>query len=263
MAVYKFMTYNLRTDCESDGINSFTNRRQYIAEKLDFYSPDIIGFQEIRPHMYEWLIENLKDYYVVGGGRGRQRDDEAVCIAFKKDKFFLCDLQTFWLSATPDVPGSRYSGDQSGCPRICTWVTLKPRDGAPFRFYNLHTDHIGKYARALACNQVLQKVSENNQRSFMKTFITGDFNASPDEVSVQSMLEYAGTPLVDLTADSGITFHNFGRGLKPDADKTYTIKMDYIFADADTKCNSLTVCRDERDGMYMSDHYPLMVEVEL
>lgn len=261
MATYKIMTYNLRTDCASDGINSFMNRRPFILEKLNFYSPDIIGFQEIRPHMYDWLVENLAEYYVVGGGRGAKRDDEAVCIAFKKDKFTLCDLQTFWLSATPDVPGSRYSGDQSDCPRICSCVTLKPRDGEAFRFYNLHTDHIGKFARALACNQVLQKISENNQRCFMKTFITGDFNASIEEESVKSVLNYSGTKLVDLTADSGITFHNFGRNLK-DPTNPSAIKMDFIFADAETKCNSLTVCRDERDGVYMSDHFPLMVEAE-
>lgn len=257
MPICKIMTCNLRTDCASDGKNSFMNRRPYIAEKLAEYSPDVIGFQEIRPHMYSWLIENLGDYSVVGGGRGADRGDEAVCIAFKKSKFFLCDLETFWLSATPDLPGSRYSGDQSSCPRICTWVTLKPVDGQPFRVYNVHTDHVGKFARVLAANQVLQKLSENNQRAFMKSFITGDFNAQPDDLCITTMTSYAGTPLVDLTADSGLTFHGFGKC------RAEQLKIDYIFADADTKCTKLTVCRDERDGVFISDHYPLMVEAEL
>lgn len=257
MSNYKIMSFNLRTDCAQDGINSFQNRKSFVAERLAVYSPDIIGFQEIQPHMYDWLVGNLDGYYVVGGGRGADRGNEAVCIAFKKDRFYLCDCQTFWLSATPDVPGSRYSGDQSGCPRICTWVTLKPRGGEPFRFYNVHTDHIGSYARVLAANQVLQKISENNQRSRMKTFVTGDFNAEPDDLCVRTMTEYKGTPLVDLSADSGLTFHAFGKEFDRNC------KIDYIFADADTKLLSLTVCRDEADGVYLSDHYPIMAEVEM
>ena len=64
MQTFKIMTCNLRTDCASDGINSFMNRRAFIAERLAAYSPDVIGFQEIRPHMYAWLVENLHDYYV-------------------------------------------------------------------------------------------------------------------------------------------------------------------------------------------------------
>ena len=256
MPTYKIMTCNLRTDCDSDGINSFMNRRPFISEKLAAYSPDIIGFQEIRPHMYSWLVENLADYYVVGGGRGRDRGDEAVCIAFKKSEFFLCDLETFWLSATPDVPGSRYSGDQSVCPRICSVATLKPVGGEPFRVFNVHTDHVGKVARVLAANQLLQKLSELNQHSFMPCFITGDFNAEPDDLCIKTMTSYTGTPLVDLTAESGITFHNFGKMLEDG------IKIDYIFANADINCHSMIICRDMKDGVFISDHYPIMVEVE-
>lgn len=257
MSEYKIMSFNMRTDCSSDGINSFAGRRGFIAEKLAEYSPDIIGCQEVRPHMYDWMIENLSEYYVVGGGRGSDRGDEAVCIAFKKNRFYLCDCQTFWLSATPDLPGSRYSGDQSACPRICTWATLKPRDGKSFRFYNVHTDHVGSVARVLASNQVLQKISENNQRSFMKTFVTGDFNAGPEDLCIKTMKEYKGTPLVDLSEDSGLTFHAFGQRFDEN------IKIDYIFADADTKCTDFKVCRDEREGVYLSDHYPIMATVEL
>ncbi len=258
MQTCKIMTCNLRTDCASDGINSFMNRRAFIAERLAAYSPDVIGFQEIRPHMYAWLVENLPDYYVVGSGRGVDRGDEAVCIAFRKSEFILCDLETFWLSATPDQPGSRYSGDQSPCPRVCTVVTLKPLNGSPFRVFNVHTDHVGKVARVLASNQVLQKLSELNERSPMPAFITGDFNADPDDLCITTMTNYSAVKLIDLTAGSGITFHEFGKRLVSGG-----IKIDYIFAGADTVCRSMTVCRDERDGVFISDHFPLIAEVEL
>ncbi len=254
MNTYKLMTCNLRTQAGCDGINQFTSRKEYAIERLHSYSPDVIGFQEIQPMMYNYLVDALDDYVIVGGGRGEKYDNEAVCIAFKRNKFYLYDCETFWLSATPNKPGSRYTGDQSVCPRICTWVTLKPRDGMPFRFYNVHTDHEGHVARVLASNQVLQKISENNSRAPMKSFITGDFNATPDDLCITTMTSYTGTPLVDLSAESGGTFHAFG--------KREPVKIDYIFADADVKLESLTVCRDKReDGVYISDHYPVMAEV--
>ncbi len=255
MQNYKIMSCNLRCDCESDGINSFTNRRPFILEKLRKYSPDVIGFQEIRPRMYDWLIENFDEYTFVGGGRGRNRDDEAVCVAFRKDKFYLCDAETFWLSATPDIPGSRYTGDQSPCPRICTSVTLKPRGGDPFRFYNVHTDHVGKVARVLASNQVLQKISSDNEKSLMPFFVTGDFNAPPEDLCITTMLGYPAVKLVDLAEESGFTFHGFGQYADP------VNKIDYIFAPADMKHGELVVCCDEKDGVFISDHFPIMVEV--
>ena len=258
MQTCKIMTFNMRTQTTNDGDNQFFLRAPYIKERLDAIKPDVIGMQEVQPVMYERLIADLPDYYIVGGGRGRDRGDEAVCVAFLKERFTLCDLETFWLSATPDQPGSRYSGDQSPCPRVCTVVTLKPLNGSPFRVFNVHTDHVGKVARVLASNQVLQKLSELNERSPMPAFITGDFNADPDDLCITTITNYSAVKLIDLTAGSGITFHEFGKRLVSGG-----IKIDYIFAGADTVCRSMTVCRDERDGVFISDHFPLIAEVEL
>ena len=256
MRTYKIMSCNLRCDSAGDGKNSFTNRKEYALERLTEYAPDVIGFQEIQPRMYDWLIENFSDYSFVGGGRGAKRDDEAVCVAFRRDKFYLCDAETFWLSATPDIPGSRYTGDQSGCPRICTSVMLKPRDGEAFRFYNVHTDHVGHVARVLAANQVLQKISYDNERSPMPFFVTGDFNATPDDLCIKTMLDYPAVKLVDLAEKSGGTFHGFGQYVKDE------YKIDYIFAPADMKLEKLVVCRDmNEDGVFISDHYPIMADV--
>lgn len=254
MSRISIMSFNMRTQTTHDGENQFMNRREFIAERLAEYKPDIIGAQEIQPVMYDWMVDTLDDYYVVGGGRGANYDNEAVCIAFRKSKFVLYDCETFWLSATPNLPGSRYSGDQSECPRICTWVTLKPKDGKPFRVYNVHTDHIGEYARVLAANQVLAKLCENNAKSPMRSFVTGDFNAEPDDLCIRTMLDCKGAPLVDLSAESGGTFHGYG---------TTSVKIDYIFADAGTKCVDFKVLTDKKGNLWLSDHYPIMADVEI
>ena len=251
------MTFNMRTHCETDGVNNFFNRAPFISEWLHRVRPDIIGMQEVKPCMYTRLLADLEDYVIVGGGRGADLGDEAVPIAFRRDAFFLTDLATFWLSAEPHTPGSRYTGDQSGCPRICTSVTLKPVDGEPFRVYNVHTDHVGEYARVLASNQVLQKIDEDNLLSPMPTFITGDFNAYPDTLCIKTIIGYRGGFFTDLTANVGGTFHDFGRREKEE-------KIDYIFAEKGVKCLSCEKLTDHReDGVWLSDHYPVMAEVEL
>ena len=67
----KICSYNLRMDNPVDGINAFSNRAPFVAEKLAQYKPDVIGFQEVRPHMRRWLEENLKDYTIIGTGSSR------------------------------------------------------------------------------------------------------------------------------------------------------------------------------------------------
>jgi endonuclease/exonuclease/phosphatase family metal-dependent hydrolase len=252
------MSFNMRTQVSNDGVNQFLNRKEFIAERLNEIKPDVIGCQEMKPVMYDWLVENLGDYYVVGGGRGINFDDEAVCIAFRKSRFTLFDCETFWLSPTPYKPGSRYSGDQSNCPRICTCVTLKPKDYSKLiRVYNVHTDHVGVSARILASNQVLQKISENNSKLPAKTFITGDFNDTPESLCIKAILDYNNGSLIDLSADSGLTFHGFGKYYDRNS------KIDYIFADAGTNCLSFEVFKDMKGELFLSDHYPIMATVSL
>lgn len=257
MSKIKIMSFNLRTQAACDGINQFINRENFIAEKLGELKPDVIGFQEVQPLMHDWLVGALDDYYVVGGGRGNTYGDEAVSVAFRKTEFKLYDCETFWLSPTPNNPGSTYGGDQSSCPRICTWLTLKPNGGAPFRFYNVHTDHVGVFARVLEANQVLAKISENNSKMPMKTFVTGDFNDTPDSLCIKSMLGSREVPLIDLSADSGLTYHAFGKELDKNC------KIDYIFADKGTECLAFNVYKDSRGELYLSDHYPIMAEIEI
>ena len=41
----KLMTYNIRLDVASDGENAWPNRKEFLANQVLFYDPDIIGFQ--------------------------------------------------------------------------------------------------------------------------------------------------------------------------------------------------------------------------
>ena len=136
----KFVTFNIRCDFGQDGANNFIYRRPLILEKIRQEKPDIIGFQEVLPHVAAWLKENLTEYYIAGCGREKDLTGEAMIIAYRKERFQSVSLETFWLSPTPYVPGSRYPV-QSMCPRTATDVVFEDMEtGKVFRVINTHLD---------------------------------------------------------------------------------------------------------------------------
>lgn len=250
----RVMTFNLRIPAKIDGINQFENREGRILSCIRQYSPDIIGFQEVNDLSRPFLKEALTEYDTVGIGRTVNYTGEGCTIAFKKDLFELVSLDHFMLSSTPEVWGSRYEGsDQSKCPRVYVRVLLKHHDiEEPFYFYDVHTDHEGSLSRCLASMQLVQDIASHDK----KFIITGDFNAQPDDKEIKMITASAVRPVADITKDLGGTFHNFGRLETP-------VKIDYIFIDP---AIGVTLCervKDEPvDGLYVSDHNPVIANLE-
>lgn len=253
----KICTYNLRMENPDDGINVFSNRAPFIKERLAEYAPDVIGFQEVRPHMRRWLEENLPDYTIIGTGRGEDFLDESNVIAYRTDKFLTMALDTFWLSDTPYVPGSRYSTDQSDCPRICTCAVLLLRDTTKrLRVYNTHLDHVGNVARVQGIEAILGRIAMDEQRyPGTQLVLMGDFNAEPDHMVMRAIAMEADN-LVDTTRSIPYTFHNY----EPEKMQA---KIDYIFTNGPWIEESTVAFTDCRDGVYLSDHYPVMTEIIL
>ena len=252
-AKIKVFTFNLRIRTSDDGINKFDNRTGRILECINTYKPDLIGFQEGNAYMRAFLRDNLSDYTVVGCGRDKNYHGESAAIAFKKDAFELISLETFWLSAQPHTPGSRYGGNQSHCPRVCTSAFLKHNDcEKPFWFYNTHLDHQGADARLLGAYQVLQYISDRSE----KFILTGDFNATPDAPEIKVFTEQ-DLGIKDATASLGGTFHSYGRlENRP--------KIDYIFTNGEfDEAESFIVPDEPVEGVYISDHYPVCALIEM
>lgn len=253
----KLATYNLRCNTKHDEINMFDIRKGLILDRIIKESPDIIGFQEMLPPMYEFLKRHLTGYHIVGRSRGADYNDEHVDIAYKIDTIDIFGLDFFWLSPTPYIPGSRYE-EQSICPRITTSGMFKHKDIAtPFRVYNTHLDHVGEQARVLGMTQILNKITADNKLIKLPLFIMGDMNASPDSETIRMACEFKEIPLIDLTANIEGSYHGFG--------KTENVKIDYIFADAETakKPHKVTPWHDCVFGVYLSDHDPISVEFDI
>ena len=253
----KICTYNLRMDTPDDGINAFSNRAAFVAEKIAEYQPDVIGFQEIRPLMRRWLEENLQEYTILGTGSGESFQNECNAIAYRTDKFLTMSMDTFWLSDTPYVPGSRFLTDQSIWPRICTCAVLLLRDSVKrLRVYNTHLDHIGSVSRGQSLEAILNRISDDNARyPNAPVVLMGDFNAQPMDPVIQT-IGRGSEGLEDTTTHIPFTFHNY-------APEKTQLKIDYIYTDAPWDLEKTVALTDVRDGVFLSDHYPVMTEIEV
>lgn len=252
----KVFSFNLRIAAKSDGINYFDCRKERILETIKTHNPDIIGFQEATAEMKRWLRDSLEDYTVVGCGRNADLSGEACAVAYKKDSFTVINFETFWLSATPEVAGTRYGEDQSMCPRVATAIYLKHTEAkTPFLFINTHLDHKGSVARLLGSVQLLQYISKRK----LPTILTGDFNASPDTREISVITENQECGLVDLTQDLGGTFHGFGK-----FEGEGMSKIDYVFSNMKADPAEAFAIEDKGvEGVYISDHYPVCAFIEV
>ena len=263
MSEIRVFSFNIWTDGRADGGASsgnprcFAIRRELIKKNFPAYDADIVGFQETMPAQRQWLIDTFTDYQVCGIGRDRDLQGESNVVMFKKDKFDLVNLDTFWLSDTPYMPGSRFTTDQSDCPRICTCAVLLARDTTKrLRVYNTHLDHVGPVARVQGIEMVLARIASDVQRyPDTPVVLMGDFNEEPGGI-VTRAIDMESDGLVEATRNIPGTFH----GYHPE---TGTVKIDYIYTNACWEEEKTYALTDSRDGIYLSDHYPVMTQITI
>lgn len=248
----RFVTFNLRCDHGQDGNNCFVFRQPLILEAIAENQPDVMCFQEVLPHMARWLKVNLPEYYVVGCGRGERLDSEQMTIAIRRDRYDLLEMHTYWLSDTPEVPGSLYPG-QSDNPRICTEVILMEEgSGQLYRVVNTHLDHVGAEARRRGLLQILGTVPRVEAFAQAPMILAGDFNAQPEDPEMAPL--FKDPSLRVITTDVGFTYHGYGKAERPSL-------IDYIVLRGALSCEKVWKWTTERNGVYLSDHYPVCCDL--
>lgn len=248
----KIVTFNIRCDYGEDGENDFCFRKPLILEKIRKEQADIICFQEVLPHVAAWLREELKEYYVIGCGRSATLEDERVAVAYRADRMNLIRMETWWLSEEPYTPASRYP-DQSTCPRVCTEAVFAvPGTGQVFRVVNVHLDHEGAGAREKGLRQILEKLEQETFFPQAPAVIAGDMNAEPDSREMRVLEAYPSYE--NVTDGIGITYHGYMRA-EP-------LCIDYIITRG-FACESVEKWEDVKEGVFLSDHYPVCAALSL
>lgn len=265
----KVMSYNLRLDTPIDSVNQWPKRVDKVIALITSYTPDIIGVQEALHHQLQDLIKMMPDYSYCGVGR----DDGATqgeysAILFRNSRFGLLDTQTYWLSETMDLPGSK-SWD-AAITRVFTTARFFDRETKKeFMMVNTHFDHIGKVARAassiliktyLAGMEVSAEANNMGENGQIPTIVSGDFNSEPTEEPYMNMVnERDKFVLFDSrpAASKVGTFCGFKVGAMP------CRTIDYIFHTKEWVVRKYQVITDNDGTYYPSDHLPVLAEFDL
>jgi endonuclease/exonuclease/phosphatase family metal-dependent hydrolase len=252
----KVMTFNIRYDNQGDGVNQWSNRKEKVADLIRKYDPDIIGVQEALHNQMEDLGGALKGYQPVGVGReDGQQKGEYSALFIRKKRFRIESSGTFWLSKTPDVPGSKHW--DASLSRVATWAKLRDKKTRkPFLAMNTHFDHRGAESRKQAAQML--KDSAASMGDGGPVVITGDFNFTREAEPYAVMI--SGDPIVLLDPapeNPPGTFCDFKVGGRDCAG------IDYIFVSPHWQVQRYQVIDDNDGTWYPSDHLPVMVSITL
>jgi endonuclease/exonuclease/phosphatase family metal-dependent hydrolase len=250
------MSFNIRYDTPNDSVNQWPLRNHKVYALIKKYDPDVIGLQEVLHHQLTDLLKNLPAYSHIGVGRddGKTKGEYSA-ILYKKGRLKPLDLNTFWLSETPEVPGSK-SWD-AAITRVASWGKFEDlKSKNTFMMINTHFDHIGKEARKNSAALLKQQASKI--ATGLPLIITGDFNCTREDAPYATILEPTGIVLRDPAgANPPGTFCSF---------KVNSIKcnaIDYIFHSQDWNASAYKVIDDNDGKYYPSDHLPVIVTLSM
>ena len=258
------MSWNIRYNNPGDGLNAWPHRKDWVAEIISGNKIDIAGFQEVLVGQFEDLKQRLPDMEAYGVGRDDGKAaGELSPVFFRRDRFELLEKSTFWLSPTPDEPGSK--GWDAALPRIASWLKLKDRQsGSVFFVVNTHFDHKGEKARTESAGLIVGKLQK--EFSGHPVLLTGDFNTTPGTPPYQTLVHVDSTgeaAFLDTFQHSvyepegpNSTWNGF-KEIVPDQ------RIDFIFTRGSKMVLNLRILTDQRDGRFPSDHLPVVSEIEL
>jgi endonuclease/exonuclease/phosphatase family metal-dependent hydrolase len=253
----KVMSYNIRYANRSDGKNGWCKRKAKVTSLIKKYDPDIVGTQEALHKQLRYMKRKLEAYNVVGVGRNDgKKKGEYAAIFYNKDTFELQASNTFWLSETPEKPGSW--GWDAAAIRIATWCRLKHiRTGKLLLVFNTHFDHVGKIARKNSAILIKEKIKEIAGNE--DVILLGDLNTTPTEEAYPIFTSEAnGFALMDVgQGNNDATFCGFEVANKN------CVRIDYIFCNQSSKPFFYKVIDDHDGSYYPSDHMPILGEILL
>jgi endonuclease/exonuclease/phosphatase family metal-dependent hydrolase len=241
------------------------HRRDRAIAVIDSYAPDLMGVQELRLLQRDSLLEAFPQFSYFGQDRSGGVDDESNGIFFRNDRLRLLEGGHFWLSNTPDVPGTTFAGfgGDLGNPRMATWAIFRDLDSRQ-TFFTLST-HWSLDSRARRESADLIQSYLPDIAGDLPILLLGDLNGEVGSTEYRRLRGLTSSTDVDLRdayADAGgvdgRTFHAYGGGVSGS-------RIDHVLYAGDIFTpTSASILRNTYDGgLYPSDHYPVTVTFDV
>ena len=259
-APLRVMTFNVRYDTPSDGPNAWPHRRDWVAALIRFHDADVVGVQEALLRQLTDLDARLPGFARVGVGRADGRTGgEFSAILYRADRLEVLDSGTFWLSPTPEAPGSK--GWDAAIERVATWARFRDRrTGCRHVHLNTHFDHVGEQARQASARLLRRRLAVLGQG--LPVVVTGDLNSDPGSAAYRILtrdtLTDALAPLADAFYASRTTHYGPTstwtefRAIEPGR------RIDYVLVSPAVTVLAHGILPDSWDGRFPSDHLPVL-----
>lgn len=260
----RVMTFNIRFDNPDDGPDARLHRKDFVASMFRFYQNDILGIQEGLVNQVKELDEMLPEFGWVGIGRDDGEEAGEFCaIYYKIERFDLIDNGTFWLSDTPDIPGSM--GWDAAITRIATWARFNDKkNNRRFIVFNTHYDHRWREVPGKSSELILQKIDELAKGD--PVVLMGDMNAvesqNPYKILADSELGPVRVDLFDGFYHSSFGHHGPASTSNGFREIRSNRRIDYIFVNPKFSVIQHGILADIRDGHFPSDHLPVVADIE-
>lgn len=302
MTMIRIATFNVLFGPPGTGSDSWSERRPLMRRAIEAARPDILGLQEVLPSKLadvtdlvapltlasgpstgpprwspvavavESVLETVRTRRLPQTGEARPLSErmgagEHLPIAYRADRFDLLGTGGFWISASPNRPGSMLLFALS--PFLVHWARLAPLDGSgSLLVMNAHFGHAPWHhaATARVVTAQIGVLEDSHARSYgtkaatSSVVLLGDFNAVPSSELVRSLTSASGAGLVDAARSAAertgppVTYH-WGRGAT-----RFGLNLDYVLARTSLHAKRAEVVDVHNGQLYPSDHHLLVVE---
>ena len=258
-SVLRVMTFNVRYGTADDGPNAWEHRKDLLIDTIKEAAPDILGTQECLDFQATYIVAQLPEYDWFGRGREADGSGEHMAVFFRKSILKPIQSGHFWLSETPDTPGSM--SWNTACTRMVTWMrfTHLPT-GTEIEYYNTHLDHRSALARLNGAQLIAKRLSEAARDTPL--ILTGDFNCGGGQAEPWHCLINGG--MNDAWDNCGTRTGPATTwcGFEAPTD-AHDRRIDWILIRGPLQAISVHTLTTNIDGRYPSDHFPVIATLRL
>lgn len=154
--------------------NRWEDRLPGIVAMIMDEQPAVMGLQALDYNQREDLDAKLTDYACFGAGvhDGMKKGPQNT-VYYRKDVLELLGSGTFWFSATPDKPKTKFDCAQQNC--CASWGVFRLKEsGRKFILLNTSLDYKSAECRGLQARMILEKLDEYGKG--LPAIVTGNFN---------------------------------------------------------------------------------------
>lgn len=252
----RLMYFNIRTSWSSEDVGigcDWPRRKAGCWAMLGEYTPDVVGFNEMKPDQLSDMKNEMKAYTCF---EGAVDDSDGNYIFYRADVVepVAGACGKFWLSPTPDEQSYPWTGDD---PRYRTCIYTRFRhigSGNEFWFFLVHPSSGASYDVMKECELIKNRMNATVTDD-TPVFIGGDMNCRENGPGMIFLKSYMAMvrDIAPVTDRKG-TYNDWG---------VRANMIDHILMKGKVSVSKFETVdkKYECEAPFISDHYPVYAEV--